>query len=61
MGMLSQLPDGTILAAFQASGYGEGCNDQAIFLTTSSDGGATWSPHTVAANGTYACWGSVMR
>jgi hypothetical protein len=60
MGMIVQLPNNTIGVAFQASAYGEGCNDQSIFFTTSVDGGVTWSQHAVIASGSYACWGFVF-
>ena len=57
MGMIAELPGNTIAASFQGSAITEGCNDQAIFFTTSIDGGQTWSNATVAVSGEYACWG----
>ncbi|EGD76157.1 hypothetical protein PTSG_00864 [Salpingoeca rosetta] len=61
MSMIEALPDGTLVAAFQGSSLSEGCNDQAIFFTSSKDGGVTWAPAVVAQNDTLALWGPVLR
>ena len=45
----------------QAAKSTEGADDQAIFWTTSTDGGVTWSNHTVAVNDQYAVWGPVLH
>ena len=58
--MIVQLPNNTLAVSFQASAYGEGCNDQSIFFKISTDGGVNWTPHTVIASGDYAIWGLVL-
>ena len=54
-------PGGRIAVAMQASRSNEGAATQVIFLSTSSDGGATFSePSIVAGNGTAAVWAPVL-
>ncbi len=57
MAMLAALPSGRLLAAYQGSAYGEGCNEQKIFMHSSDDGGLTWSNRSVLQQGPYAVWG----
>ena len=60
MSTIAELGNGVLAAAFQGSGISEGCNDQSIFFTTSTDNGTTWSPPVIALNDSYANWGPVL-
>ena len=54
------LPSGRIAVVAQASQTTEGAATQVVFLSTSDDGGATFSaPRVIAGNGSASVWGPV--
>ena len=63
MSSLEQVPNGPLVAAWQASRRGEGDDDQAILIKTSNDGGDSWAVHRVAIKHGFAqaVWGPALQ
>eukprot|EP01065_Artemidia_motanka_P011108 TRINITY_DN15977_c0_g1_i1.p1 TRINITY_DN15977_c0_g1~~TRINITY_DN15977_c0_g1_i1.p1 ORF type:complete len:223 (+),score=45.55 TRINITY_DN15977_c0_g1_i1:61-729(+) len=63
MSTIESLPDGRLVAAFQASKGTEGADEQSILLTTSEDGGRTWADAAVVVPPQKGCpvWGPVLQ
>lgn len=62
MAMIEQMGDGTLVTTWQAAKVHESYNDQAIYISLSTDGGEKWSNAVqLVSGGKYAVWGPVLH